>query len=173
VRTMDDPNRLIDAIRSRTREIEGAVSVTDTRTMEDNMNRTLMQERFVATLGGFFGVVALIRAAIGLYGVMSQSVTRRTREIGIRMALGAEARKVLWLVLRDAIIMVAIGTVIGAVAAITLTRYTESMLYGVKAHDPWTLAAAGAVLIAVTATAGFLPARRATRVDPMRALREE
>ena len=149
------------------------MSVTDTRTMEDNMNRTLMQERFVATLGGFFGVVALILAAIGLYGVMSQSVTRRTREIGIRMALGAEARKVLWLVLRDAMIMVAIGTVFGAFAAITLTRYTESMLYGVKAYDPWTLAAAGAVLIAVTAMAGFLPARRATRVDPMRALREE
>lgn len=173
VRTTDDPNRLIDAIRRRTREIEGAVSVTDTRTMEDNMNRTLMQERFVATLGGFFGVVALILAAIGLYGVMSQSVTRRTREIGIRMALGAEARKVLWLILRDAMIMVTIGTVIGVIAAIALTRYTESMLYGVKAHDPWTLAAAGAVLIAVTAMAGFLPARRATRVAPMRALREE
>ena len=98
--------------------------------MEDNMDRTLMQERFVATLGGFFEVVALILATIGLYGVISQSVTRRTREIGIRMALGAEAHKVLWLVLRDAIIMVAIGTVVGAVAAITLTRYTESMLYG-------------------------------------------
>jgi ABC-type antimicrobial peptide transport system permease subunit len=173
VRTTDDSNRLIDAIRRVTRDIEGAVSVTDTRTMEDNMNRTLMQERFVATLGGFFGVVALMLAAIGLYGVMAQSVTRRTREIGIRMALGAEARKVLWLVLRDAIIMVAIGTVIGAAAALTLTKYTESMLYGVKAQDPWTLAAAGAVLIAVTAMAGFLPARRATRIEPMRALREE
>jgi ABC-type antimicrobial peptide transport system permease subunit len=89
------------------------------------------------------------------------------------MALGAEARKVLWLVLRDAIIMVAIGTVIGAAPALTLTKYTESMLYGVKAQDPWTLAAAGAVLIAVTAMAGLLPARRATRVEPMRALREE
>jgi predicted permease len=173
VRTTDDPNRLIDAIRRRTREIEGSVSVTETQTMEDNMNRTLMQERFVATLGGFFGVVALMLAAIGLYGVMAQSVTRRTREIGIRMALGAEARKVLWLVLRDAMMMVAIGTVIGAIAALTLTKYTESMLYDVKAHDPWTLAGAGAVLVAVTAMAGFLPARRATRVEPMRALREE
>ena len=86
------------------------------------MNRTLMQERFVATLGGFFGVAALMLAAIGLYGVMSQAVTRRTREIGIRMALGAEGRKVLWLVLRDAIIMVAIGTAIGSVAVLTLTR---------------------------------------------------
>jgi ABC-type antimicrobial peptide transport system permease subunit len=164
---------LIDAIRKQAREIEAAVSVTDTRTMEDNMHRTLMQERFVATLGGFFGAVALVLAAIGLYGVMSQSVTRRTREIGIRMALGAEARKVLWLVFRDAMIMVSIGAVVGAGAALGVTKYTESMLYGVKAQDPWTFAAAGLVLLSVTAIAGFLPAQRATRVEPMRALREE
>jgi predicted permease len=173
VRTTGDPTHLINAIRGRVRELEAAVSVTDTRTMEDNMNRTLMQERFVATLGGFFGVVALVLAAIGLYGVMSQSVTRRTREIGIRMALGAEARRVLWLVLRDAMTMVAAGVIVGAIATAGLTRYTESMLYGVQAQDPLTFAAAGAVLIAVTAIAGFLPAWRATRVEPMRALREE
>jgi predicted permease len=173
VRTADDPNHLIDTIRRRAREIEAAVSVTDTRTMEDNMHRTLMQERFVATLGGFFGVVALVLAAIGLYGVMSQSVTRRTREIGIRMALGAEARRVLWLVLRDVMVMVSIGVVVGAAVALALTKYTESMLYGVRAQDPWTFAAAGLILLAVTAMAGFLPARRATRVEPMRALREE
>ena len=117
--------------------------------------------------------MALVLAAIVLYGVVSQSVTRRTREIGLRMALGAEARRVLWLVLRDAMTMVAIGTVVGAIATAGLTRYTESMLYGVEAQDPWTFAAAGAVLVAVTAIAGFLPARRATRVEPMRALREE
>jgi ABC-type antimicrobial peptide transport system permease subunit len=117
--------------------------------------------------------VALVLAAIGLYGVMSQSVTRRTREIGIRMALGAEARKVLWLVLRDAMIMVSIGAVVGACTALAVTKYTESMLYGVKAQDPWIFAAAGLVLLSVTAIAGFLPAQRATRVEPMRALREE
>jgi ABC-type antimicrobial peptide transport system permease subunit len=89
------------------------------------------------------------------------------------MALGAEARKVLWLVLRDVMIMVSIGVVVGAAAALAVTKYTESMLYGVRAQDPWTFGAAGLILVAVTAMAGFLPARRATRVEPMRALREE
>lgn len=173
VRTSGDPNALIESIRRRVQEIDNAVSVTDTRTMEDNLNRNLAQERFVALLGGFFGIVALLLAAIGLYGVMSQAVTRRTREIGIRMALGAQARRVLWLVLRDALVMVFIGAIVGAIAALALTRYTESMLFGIKAQDPATLVATGLLLLTVTALAGFLPAHRATRVEPIRALREE
>jgi predicted permease len=173
VRTSGDPNALIETIRRRAQEIDSAVSVTETRTMEDNLNRNLAQERFVAMLGGFFGIVALLLAAIGLYGVMSQAVTRRTREIGIRMALGAHARRVLWLVLRDALVMVFIGAIVGVIAALALTRYTESMLFGIKAQDPVTLVATGLLLLTVTALAGFLPAHRATRVDPVRALREE
>jgi predicted permease len=173
VRTSGDPNVFIASIRRLVQEIDSAVSVTDTRTMEDNLNRNLAQERFVALLGGFFGIVALLLAAIGLYGVMSQAVTRRTREIGIRMALGAQARRVLWLVLRDALVMVSIGSVAGVIAAVALTRYTESMLFGIKAQDPVTLVVTGLLLLTVTALAGFLPAQRATRVDPVRALREE
>jgi predicted permease len=173
VRTTGDPNRLVEAIRRRIQQIDPAVVITDSRTMEDNLNRNLAQERFVATLGGFFGVVSLLLAAIGLYGVMSQTVTRRTREIGIRMALGAEARRVMWLVLRDASLMVLIGAAVGAAAAVALTRYTESMLFGIKPQDPITLIAAVAVLLCVTALAGFLPAQRATRVEPMQALRNE
>jgi ABC-type antimicrobial peptide transport system permease subunit len=173
VRTTGDPNQMIESIRRRVQEIDGAISVTDTRTMEDNVNRNLLQERFIATLGGFFGLVALMLAAVGLYGVMSQAVTRRTREIGIRMALGAEGRRVLWTVMRDALVMVLVGAVIGITSALALTRYTESMLFGIKAQDPITLTAAGALLIGVTAFAGFLPARRATRVEPMAALRHE
>jgi predicted permease len=173
VRTSGDPNALIDSIRRRVHEIDSAVSVTDTRTMEDNLNRNLAQERFVALLGGFFGIVALLLAAIGLYGVMSQAVTRRTREIGIRMALGAHARRVLWLVLSDALVMVFIGAIVGVIAALALTRYTQSMLFGIKAHDPVTLTATGLLLLTVTVLAGFLPAHRATRVEPIRALREE
>jgi predicted permease len=173
VRTTGDPNRLVETIRQRMQQIDPAVVITDSHTMEDNLNRNLAQERFVATLGGFFGVVSLLLAAIGLYGVMSQTVTRRTREIGIRMALGAEARRVMWLVLRDASLMVLTGAAGGAAAAVALTRYTESMLFGIKPHDPITLIAAFAVLLCVTALAGFFPAHRATRVEPMQALRNE
>jgi predicted permease len=173
VRTTGDPEKLIQQIRRRVGEIDAAVSVTDTRTMVENLNRTLMQERFIATLGSFFGAVALLLAAIGLYGVMSQSVTRRTREIGIRMALGAEARRVLWLVLRDALSMVVIGAVVGGGVALAVTRYAESLLYGIKPQDPVTLITTVVLLLAVTALAGFVPARRATRVQPMFALRHE
>ncbi len=173
IRTAGDPSRVIAGIRRLIGEIDGAVSVTDTRTMEDNLNRNLVQERFVAMLGGFFGLVALLLAAIGLYGVVSQAVTRRTREIGIRMALGARAGRVLWMVLRDALIMVLIGAIVGAPAVLALTRFAEAMLFGVQPNDPGTLAAAALLLAAVTALAGLLPALRATRVQPMLALRHE
>ncbi|HET8548832.1 MAG TPA: ABC transporter permease, partial [Bryobacteraceae bacterium] len=173
VRTTGDADGLIAQIRRRVADVDGAVSITETRTMIDNLNRTLVQERFVATLGTFFGAVALLLAAIGLYGVMSQSVSRRTREIGIRMALGAEARRVLWLVLRDALLMVTVGAIVGAGTALVVTRYAESLLYGIKPQDPTTLAATAVLLLAVTMLAGFVPARRATRVQPMFALRHE
>jgi ABC-type antimicrobial peptide transport system permease subunit len=133
----------------------------------------LTQERFVATLGSFFGLVALLLAAVGLYGVMWQAVTRRKREIGVRMALGADSRNVLWMVLRDSLIMVLVGAAAGLPALLVLTRYTESLLFGVKPHDPITLAASGLLLLAVTALAAFFPAMRATRVHPMEALRQE
>jgi len=173
IRTNGDPKRIIGMIRRRVQEIDPAVAVTQARTMEDNIERALTQERFVATLGGFFGLVALLLAAVGLYGVMSQAVTRRKREIGIRMALGAESRKVLWMVLRDSLVMVLIGAAAGVPAVLVLTRYTESLLFGVKRYDPITLAASGLLLLAVTALAAFLPAMRATRVQPMESLRQE
>ncbi len=173
IRTTGDPKRVIGIIRQRVREIDPNVAVTQARTIEDNLDRALTQERFVATLGTFFGVVALLLAAVGLYGVMSQAVTRRTREIGIRKALGAESRAVLWMVLRDALITAGIGAAAGVPAVLVLTRYTESLLFGVKPQDPATIAASGLLLLAVTALAAFLPALRATRVQPMDALRQE
>jgi predicted permease len=173
VRTTGDPGRIAAAIRQAVQHIDGAVTVIEARTMEDNLNRELVQERFVATLGGFFGLIALLLAAMGLYGVMSQAVTRRTREIGIRMALGAGAPAVLWMVLRDAIFMVLAGAALGIPAVLILTRYTESMLFGVKAQDPATLAMAALLLLAITMIAGLLPARRATMVHPMTALRHD
>ena len=173
VRTTSDPRRLVETIRRLAMEIDSNVSLTDVKTMEDNLNRNLVQERFVATTGGFFGLLALLLAAIGLYGVMSEAVTRRTREIGIRMARGAEARRVLWMVLGDAAAMVLVGAIIGIPAILGLTRYTESLLFGVKAQDPATLVGAAFLLLAVTALAAFLPALRATRVQPTQALRHE
>ena len=167
---LDQP---VETIRRLVMEIESAVSVTEARTMEQNLNENLLQERFVATIGGFFGLVALLLAAIGLYGVMSESVTRRTREIGIRMALGAKPSRVLRMVLRDAMAMVLVGAIIGIPTILGLTRYVESLLFGVKAQDPATLVGAALLLLGVTALAAFLPAFRATRVQPMQALRRE
>jgi predicted permease len=172
IRTTDDPKRIIGTIRRRAQEIDPAVTVTEARTLEDNLDRALLQQRFVATLGGFFGVVALLLAALGIYGVMSQAVTRRNREIGIRMALGAEPGNVLWMMLRESLAMLGIGAAIGLPAALALTRYTESLLFGVKPQDPVTIAGAVLLLLVVTTLAGFLPAQRATRVQPMEALRQ-
>jgi predicted permease len=173
VRTVRDPNALAETIRRKIREIDPNVTLTEARSMEDNLNRNLVQERFVATLGGFFGLVALLLAAIGLYGVMSQVVIRRTREIGIRMALGAEARRVLWMVLRDAMIMAVAGAIAGVAAVLAVTRYVTALLFEVKENDPVTIVGAVLLLLAVTAVAGFLPALRATRVEPMAVLRQE
>jgi predicted lysophospholipase L1 biosynthesis ABC-type transport system permease subunit len=171
VRTTGDPRALIATIRRKVPEIDANVSLTFARSMEDNLNRNLMQERFVAMMGGFFGAVALLLAAIGLYGVMSQAVTRRTKEIGIRMALGAEARGILWMVLRDAMIMALAGAAVGIVAVLGVTRYLEALLYGIKAQDPLTISLASVLLLGISALAGFLPALRATQVQPMTALR--
>jgi predicted permease len=173
IRATADPKRVIGIIRRQVQEIDPALMVTQARTIEDNLDRALTQERFVATLGSFFGVVALLLAAVGLYGVMSQVVTRRTKEIGIRMAMGADSRTVLWMVLRDSLIMVGIGAAAGVPAVLVLTRYTESLLFGVKPQDPVAIAASGLLLLAVSALAAFLPALLAMRVQPMDALRQE
>jgi predicted permease len=173
VRTTGDPMQLVESIRRGLQEIDASIVIVFSRTMEDNLNSVLAQERFVATLGGFFGGVALLLASLGLYGVMSQAVTRRTREIGIRIALGAEARGVLAMVMRDAMLMIALGTIVGVTGALAVTRFAESMLFGVKPADPVTFAIVAAILLAMTALAGFVPARRATRIQPAVALRDE
>ena len=123
------------------------------------------------TLG--FGLLALTLACIGIYGIMAYVVARRTSEIGIRMAMGAQNRQVLVMILRETILLAGIGIVIGVFAAIGLTRYLENMLYGLRPFDPLTYSAAVLVMLAVVLTAGWLPARRASRLDPMVALRHE
>jgi ABC-type antimicrobial peptide transport system permease subunit len=127
----------------------------------------------LTTLCGFFGGLALLLAAVGLYGVMAHSVTRRVREIGIRMALGARAGEVLWLILREVTWMVGIGALIGLPAAFALTRLLTTYLYGLTARDPLSIVGSVVILLVITAVAGLVPARRATLVDPMIALRYE
>jgi ABC-type antimicrobial peptide transport system permease subunit len=141
--------------------------------MHAHLDRALSQERLTASLLSGLGLLALALAVIGIYGVMSFSVAERTREIGIRMALGAQAPDVLAMVLRHAAILLGAGLAIGWAAAALVTRYAASLLYGVSPTDPWTFAAVSAVLAAAAWLACYLPARRAARVDPTVALRYE
>jgi ABC-type antimicrobial peptide transport system permease subunit len=141
--------------------------------LSEHVGRSLVQQKLIARLAAFFGLLALLLACVGLYGVLSYSVARRSNEIGIRMALVARRGNVLWLVLRESLGLTAGGVIIGAVAAIFSTKLAASLLFGLKPTDPLTIAGATLLLIAVATLAGFLPARRASRVDPMVALRDE
>ncbi len=168
-----DTGQLTQAIRREVRSLDSAIPVLNAITMDQQFNNNITQERLIATLVSFFGGLALMLAAVGLYGLMAHTATRRTREIGIRMALGAQRNNVLWLILRDAIVLVALGAVIGIPIAVGVTRFVASFLYGLTARDPLTMAFATAVLLLATVVASFLPARRASKVDPMIALRYE
>jgi predicted permease len=173
IRTSGKPELVTNAVRREMTNVDAAIPVLETVTLEDQFDNNIAQERTVTTLCGFFGSLAVLLAAIGLYGVMAYSVTRRYREIGIRMALGAERGSVLWLVLRDTAWMIGIGALIGLPAAFGLTRLVESFLYGLTPQDPASIALATIGLLIVTGVAGYVPALRATRVDPLIALRHE
>ncbi len=166
------PTSLIAAVKSAIADVNPDVSL-QFKSLAVQVDESLARERLLATLSGFFGGLALLLAMIGLYGVMSYNVARRRNEIGIRMALGAEQSRVLRMVLREVAILIGIGLAIGLGAAVATTRFVASFLYGMKPNDPWTLSLSAAALALVAALAGFLPARRASRLDPMTALREE
>ncbi len=173
VRTSGDAMSMANAVRSAVWSVDKDQPVWKVRTMEMLLDRALGQRRFVLQLLGAYSAVALLLAAIGIYGVIAYSFSQRTHEIGIRLALGAQARDVLGLVLRQGLRLTLIGLAAGLIAAFALTRWMETLLFDVKATDPLTYAGVGALLTVVALVACWLPARRASRVDPMVALRYE
>ena len=173
VRYSGPASAVVPQVRQTIRQIDRNLPVDDVVTLSDQIGRSLVQQKLVARLASFFGLLALLLACVGLYGVMSYGVARRTNEIGIRMALGAQGRSVLWLVLREALLLVVIGLAIGVLASLAVTKTAASLLYELRPNDPLTIVLATLILSAVALLAGYLPARRAARVDPMIALRDE
>jgi macrolide transport system ATP-binding/permease protein len=173
VRSEGDPRSLANAIRAEVSKLDPSLPLFDVKTMEEHMGVSLFPARVAATLLGSFGLLALLLAAMGVYGVVSYSVAQRTREIGIRLALGARARDVLRLVAGRGMLLVTVGIVAGLAFALVLTRFMEGVLYGVSATDALTFTLVVVLLAAVALLACLVPARRATKVDPMVALRHE
>ena len=171
VRAAKDPSALARALRAAVAGVDRDVPVTDMKTQTEQIDETLGAERAFTRLLVTFGVFALFLACIGLHGVTSYSVARRTSEIGVRIALGAQRGDVLWLILRQVVVITAAGLAIGIPASIAATRLVRATLYGVEPGDPISLAAAAAVIAIVAGAAGFLPARKAARLDPLTALR--
>ena len=142
-------------------------------TIEQRAARMLATERMIAMLSAFFGGLALLLASVGLYGLMSYAVARRTSEIGLRMALGAQPATVLRLIFKEVMLLVLAGMAVGIPVALTASRLVSGMLFGVAGNDPWTIGLSSAVLVVVAMLAGYVPARRASRIDPMIALRSD
>lgn len=173
VRTEGDPSSMIETVRTAMRQVDPELPVTGVTTQTDQIEARVAQERLFALAYSLFGGLAMLLACIGLFGLMSYNVSRRTSEIGIRIALGAQRRGVVAMVMRESMIMVAAGVVLGLVAAVAASRLLTAILFGLSPTDVWTMAAAIMLMVAVSLAAGYLPARRAARVDPMVALRYE
>jgi predicted permease len=173
IRTGRDPENSFGPIRAAVREIEPNIPISYMLTLDRQLEESLITERMIAMLSMVFGALATVLAIVGLYGVMAYLVTRRAREIGIRMALGAQSGNVVWLVMREVLVLVAIGVAVGLPTALALSKVVQAQLYGVEPHDPAAIAAATLLLILVALLAGFVPARRAAAYDPVRVLRYE
>jgi predicted permease len=173
VRAQGEPTGIFNMLRPTVRDVDAGVPMYDLRTLDDQIEISLLTERLLATLSSVFGCLATLLAALGLYGVMAFMVARRTREIGIRMALGADSGSVVWMVMREVLALAAIGVAIGMGAAWAATRFIETQLFGIQPTDLLTMALAALGIGVVAGLAGYVPARRATGIDPMRALRWE
>ncbi len=173
VRTRSASSGAYALVRNEVKRLDAAMPVYELKTLESQLDQTLLTDRLIALLSAGFGLLATVLASIGLYGVMAFVVARRRKELGIRLALGAQPRVVIWLVLKEVLVLLAIGLAIGVPAALGLGRYVSSQLYGIQGHDPWVATMTMLLLTAVSAAAGLIPAHRASRINPIMALRHE
>jgi predicted permease len=173
VRTAQASSATFAAVRREVRKLDASMPVYEMKTLEGQLDETLRSDRLIALLAAGFGLLATVLASIGLYGVMAFVVARRRKELGIRLALGAEPGGVIWLVMREVLLLLSIGLAVGIPSALALGRLVSSQLYGIQGRDPWTALATVVLLTAVSAAAGMIPAHRASRIDPILALRYE
>ncbi len=173
VRTATGSESAYTALRNEVRKLDASIPVYELKTLEAQLDETLLTERLIALLSAGFGFLATLLAAIGLYGIMAFVVARRSKELGVRLALGAQRASVIWLVMKEVLLLLMIGLAIGVPSAMGLGRFVSTQLYGIQGSDPWTAGTAILMLTAVAAFAGFIPAHRASRIDPMLALRFE
>jgi predicted permease len=161
------------AVKREVRNLDPAMPVYELKTLGTQLEETLLTERLIALLSAGFGLLATLLATIGLYGVMAFVVARRTREVGVRMALGAQRGAVIWLVMKEVVLLIVTGLAVGVPAAVGAGRFVAAQLYGIQANDPWIASVSIVVLTMAAALAGLIPARRASRIDPILALRYE
>jgi predicted permease len=173
LRTAGDPLNLSAEVRAAITQVNDKLPVLNLTSLRIQTDEALSEEKLIAQLVSFFGLLGLLLSCVGLYGTMAHAVVRRTNEIGIRMALGAERRNIIWMVLKESLLLVGIGLAVGIPAAWAAAHLISSQLFGLNPSDPVSLATAALLLIAVAALAGYLPARKASRVNPLVALRYE
>jgi predicted permease len=173
VRTQTPSRTASTVVRNEVKQLDPAIPVYEMKTVEGQLDETLLTDRLIAMLSAGFGLVATLLASVGLYGVMAFVVAQRRKELGIRLALGAQPGFVIWLVMREVLLLLAVGLAVGVPAAMGLGRYVAAQLYGIQAHDPVIAGSTMLLLTMVSAAAGLIPAQRASRTDPMLALRQE
>jgi ABC-type antimicrobial peptide transport system permease subunit len=166
-------DQVLPALRKVVAELDPNLPMEDVKTLESQVQENIGLDRMISTLAGAFAGLATLLAAVGLYGVLAFTVARRTREIGIRLAIGADSNKIRNMVLREVAWMVGIGVVLGLPAALVLTKYAESLLYEIKSNDPSVLASGVVLICLVSFLAGYIPARNAMKIEPLEALRYE
>jgi putative ABC transport system permease protein len=173
IRSTIEPSSLSASVRQAVNEVDRSVPVADVKTMDHVVSESITQPRFNLFLLGLFGAVAMVLSAAGIYGVTAYTVTQRTHELGIRIALGAQVGDVLKMILGQGMAVIGVGLVVGLAAAFALTRLLRTLLFGVGENDPLTFVAITAILVLVALIACYIPARRATKVDPLTSLRAE
>jgi len=173
VRTLSNSSASYDVVRREVRQLDASMPVYEMKTVEGQLDETLLTDRLIALLSAGFGFVATLLAAIGLYGVMAFAVARRRKELGVRLALGAQPALIIWLVMKEVLLLFGIGLAVGIPAAMVLGRFVSSQLHGIQASDPRVAGITMVLLAMVSAAAGLIPAHRASRIEPIQALRTE